>query len=255
MGTDYTKFWHPDRKPHDEELDDYECGYGKFRGVPPPRFQCEGIRRCGVRCRKWKIKGERFCQIHGKGLGYKHRKEVRDLPRLFKYTLGETLRDKVSQVMGEDPREALNLFEELALMRVSAGEAVKLYEGALKLDEKTDTVTKEKADELKQFASSLMVSALQQVQQMCEAAARVESQGKDKYSIHSLKAIIDQIILISYRVFKKHPDLVLDFERAIREDIRMPNEATGTDITPDQDVMDMDATVPKEPGDDDGESA
>lgn len=162
------------------------------------------------------------------------------MPRLYSKYLNTALEEVVGQVMGEDPREALNLFEELALMRISAGEAIKLYGAALKIGDE------QKGQELRMSAAAVMAQALGNVQSMCEAAARVESQGKDKFSVHTLRAIIDQITLVAHATFKDHPDLVMKFQRDIKEQVRIPaaGGAEGTHLTPDKDVMGMDATIP-----------
>lgn len=219
---------------------DYMCGPGKLQGKPPPEFQCQRIKRDGLRCRKWRLKGYDYCEFHKKG-GLTVQGRVRKLPPLYRYKLRESLQDKMIELMGEDPREALNLFEELALMRIAAGQAVTLF------DKAHDVEDEGKRLELLMSTASLMGGCLKEVQSMCESAARVESQGKDKYSIHSMKVIIDQIVLVSHKVFKAHPALVLEFQEAINEHVRLPTENVGTSITPDQDVLDMDDTIPKGP--------
>lgn len=233
----------PSAIPCDEDLNEDGEPWrrdGKTYGIPPPRFQCEAIRKNGKRCRKWRLRDKRTCQFHGgrsrTGSPYQ---TVMTLPRLYSKHLSGTLLDAVEHVMGQDPREALNLFEELALMRVAAGDAIKLYNAA-------HTVEGEKGDAIRTQAAGLMAQALSNVQSMCESAARIELQGKDKLSIHSLKAVVDQVVYISYKVFKDHPDLVKKFQETIAEQVRMPKASgiEGTDITPDRDVVEMDETIP-----------
>ncbi len=219
---------------------DYQCGKGKLQGKPPPQFQCQRIKRDGLQCRRWRLKGYEYCEVHRKG-GHTIKRKVDKLPVLYRYKLRETLQDKVSVLMGENPREALNLFEELALTRIAANQSVMLF------DKAHDIENGEKRVEAVAACAAMMSECLKSVQSMCESAARIESQGKDKYSIHSIKVIVDQVVLICHRVFKDYPELVLEFQEAIKQHVRLPDESNGTSITPDQDVLDMDSTIPKGP--------
>lgn len=129
-------------------------------------------------------------------------------------------------------------------MRVSAGNAIQMYSAAMGADK--NKIGAEKVEALQAMAAGIMQQALAGVQSMCESAAKIEGSGKDKYSIHSLKMIVDQIVLTSYDVFKAHPELVREFERQIAENVRMPSSPDGTDINPGDDVIDMDQTIPSE---------
>ncbi len=209
---------------------------GKLTGAPPDHYQCQANRRNGKRCRKWRLTYSKYCQFHG---GRRRSSIVRisHLPLFYSQHLSDTLTQRLADCVDGDPREALNLFEELALTRIAASEMVKLFAAAEKVDG-------DKGAELRTTASVLMCDALKNVQAMCEAAARIENQGKDKYSIHSLKAIINQLVRIAYTVFKDHPEKAAEFKRLVDEEVKMPNEAIGTTLTPDRDVQDMDETVP-----------
>ncbi len=190
------------------------------------------------------MKGRKYCKNHGGRQPVGKTRRVRHLPRLYKKYLSETLQVAVDSVMGDDPRESLNLFEELALMRLSAGNAIQMYSAAMGADR--EKLGADRVDGLQQMAAGIMSQALAGVQSMCESAAKIESGGKDKYSIHSLKMIVDQIVLVSFDVFKDHPELVREFERQIAANVRMPSSPDGTDIQPGDDVIEMDDTIPSE---------
>lgn len=211
-------------------------------GAPPEHLQCKANRTNRKRCRKWKLVGSNYCQFHGgrraaNKLKNPHDLEVSHLPSFYRKQLTDTLADLVDSALEGDPREALNLYEELALMRVASSEAVRLYSLSTKVEGS-------KGDELRTSASLIMAEALKNVSSMCESAARIESVGKDKYSVHSLKAIIHQIVRIAHGVLHQYPELALQFEQAVRNEIRLPTEISGTNITPDLDVKEMDTTVP-----------
>lgn len=208
---------------------------GGLNGRPPEKYRCTAVRKNGRRCWKWGTKqsGYRLCAHHG-GTIARDVVQVSHLPMFYKKKLNKTLTDMVADSLDGDPREALNLYEELALVRVLAAETVGLYSAASESGKM----------EAMQAAGALMAEALGQVKTMCEAASRVETTGKDKFSVHTLKSIIHQIVRIAHKVLKEHPELALQFEQLVRNEIKMPNENEGTSITPDADVLEMDGTVP-----------
>lgn len=154
------------------------------------------------------------------------------MPRFYSHRLKGTLQDQVEILLGASPSEQLSLFEELALMRVTAAQVVALWGAA----EGTDAAP---------MAGVLMRDALKDVISTCQTAANIESQAKDKFSIHALHHIINQIVRIAYECFDEDPRAER-FEQLIKEKIKMPIEQTGTLLTPDQDAVDMDDTIPKE---------
>jgi len=147
-----------------------------------------------------------------------------------------TLQDVIEEQLGASPSEQLSLFEELALMRVTAAQVVALWGAA---DSGADA-------DAKVVAGALMRDALKDVITTCQAAAHIESQARDKFSLHALHHIINQIVRIAHECFEDDPR-AKHFKQLIQEKIKMPMEQTGTLLTPDQDVTDMDDTIPHDP--------
>lgn len=199
-------------------------------GEPPEIYQCNAIRRNGKRCRKWRLRGQRCCQFHG---GRRGRTQLKSMPGFYRDVLSKTLDDVIQAAMEQNPSEQVSLLEELALMRLTAREAVALYSAAQASDQKT-----------KDMAAGVMVDALKNVQSIAESAARINAASKEQLSATSLKVVVHQITRIAYEVIGD-TQLAEEFERRIRDKVRLPDETKGTLLTPDQDVQEMDDSVPR----------
>lgn len=237
------------------------------------RQQCEGkeAKSLGTRrCPKKAKHGSRWCDTCGKRrhistvrqntggerIGGGRKKPIGSLPVAYRRVLSQSLRSAIEAEMNESPAEQLSLLEELALVRHSTQRAVLLYDAAYGLPDNND-----ERSQLLDTAGTLMRSALSEVAAMCRQAAQVDSLAKDKLSLAQVGVIIDQIVRCAYEVFGAPPvdangtvyepvpnELIEQFALAVRERVRLPtvNAAHGTSITPDQDVTDMDATIPGE---------
>ena len=142
------------------------------------------------------------------------------------------LKRRVKQAMRSDASLQFNLREELALTRAAASESVMYYDMALTTNN----------SELRLKAADLMSSALKEVVDIAGKAADIESKAADNLSAFQVQAIVDQIIRIAYNTFGERAD---EFERLIQSRVRLPSSGhDGTDLTPDMDVMEMDASIP-----------
>jgi hypothetical protein len=200
-------------------------------GGPPHedhQRRCQGIRYCGVQCRRWAIRGSNFCQFHGGRRSPKYWSQ--HVSRFYKRALTQTLTDALQQSLELKPDDQFNLMEELALMRQVASQYVTVYGAALESG-KQDLILS---------SGELMALALNQVANICKLAASVHSEQKDKFSIHDLNYVIEQIIRISYDCFKDD-DRCNKFAMMIRDQLDIRSKAQGTTITADQAVRDMDA--------------
>jgi len=206
----------------------------KDKGNHPRRCQARLKARGGEQCKNWALKGVRYCKFHGGRLAQK-RGQIRTshLPKFYRHVLSKTLAEAVDEMLGVAPEEQLSLFEELAIMRKMAGDAIQLY-----------TLAEEKKkNEAKVAAAELMRVALKDVVSVCESAARVSALGKDKISIHDIQYIINQIVRVAHDTLEETD--ARRFEKALHTHVRLPvKDQTGTDITPDMDVSDMDVTIP-----------
>ena len=227
---------------------------------PPEPIPGHDTRKCqarltgwkaGRRCHAFHMKDRLFCWFHG---GCRRTREGRDivrishLPRFYSRQLGKTLHEAVEEHLSAAPEEQINLFEELALTRVIAGDAVALYSAtceALK-DKPADD---KQAHAAKDLAGSIVIDAMKHVSDVCTKAAQIEAQAKDKFSVHSVTHVVNQIIRVMYELCEpEHHDIAVKFEHAVRTQVKLPRITTdGTELTPDEDAVAMDATVPKAP--------
>lgn len=200
---------------------------GRFNGPPPEDHpgRCQAKRKCGLRCKRWAIRGARTCQYHG---GRRGTYTVNRVPRFYQRKMTAALKAVIAEHLDEDPDEQLSLFTELALMRDFAGQSVAMYSAALEVN-KPDMINE---------AGQLMAMSLQRVADICKSAAAVHSTQKDKFSSHDLNYVIEQIIRISWDCFRDHPNLE-QFAVKLREHVQL-SQAQGTTITADQQVLEMD---------------
>jgi len=205
------------------------------RGIPPEEFQCKAIcRRTGLRCKKWRLVDATTCEFHGGRQGQK-RTRLADVKPFYRNVLSKTLQDTLEDALDEDSSEQVSLLTELALMRMTCLESVKLFSASQ--EQGVNDKTKDKA-------SQLMVMALKNVQSLAESAIRIQTQAKDSVSIGSLKVVVHQITRIIYEMVPDE-DIAMEIERRIKERVKLPDQG-GTVLTPDQDVNEMDDSIPRE---------
>lgn len=213
-----------------------------------PEFQCQHIiRRLKRRCRRYALRGGRFCQKHNKGVG-KLKNVVRNnhLPIFYRKNMTKTLAQAVEEQLAVSPQEQLNLYEELALMRDACGQAVGLYSKARELaDAEPDNM---KAQNMVLESSLLMRDYLKEVVSICESAHRIEASAKDKVSVHQLHFFVAQLVQQIYKGVGEDITTARHIEHLIRTNLALPaaQGSTGTTISPDMDVRAMDETIPGE---------
>ncbi len=203
----------------------------------PYRCQAFLAKRHGRQCRKYALRGERFCAFHG-GRCRRRRGVVRTehLPKFYSSVLTGTLAELVESQLDGPPHEQLQLFEELALMRSVSLDAVRLY----------DTAKAKGGLDAQQTAAHLMRDAINQVQSTVEVATKVFVASKGVVTVHNLSHVVRQITRIAHDVLQDHPELAHKFEDSVRRQVKIEEGAKGTTVTPDVDVLDMDATIPQE---------
>src|SRR5262249_51777928 len=123
----------------------------------------------------------------------------RNMPPIYRHYLRKTLSHAVSELCAMPPNESLQVFEELALMRDAAGQAVALYGVARDIaNAKPDDIqARRNAVE----AAAIMREALMQVVKVVDRAASINSQAKDKVSVYMLQHFVDQIVIHAHECF------------------------------------------------------
>ena len=193
--------------------------------------RCQATRRCGLQCRRWARKESRYCSFHGARSKKNRKYWNQHVARFYKRSISEGLNAAIEEHLNEKPDDQLMVFEELALLRHAANHAVHLYDLSLQ----------SKNPEAIQLATSLMVDNLKTVVEVCKSATQIASVQKDKFSVHDLAYIIEQIIRISHDVFCDYPDLAARFAVSIRSSVSLSQSAATTQLTTDTLVREMDS--------------
>ena len=247
----------PDACPHDGDgelcaLHKVGCygGHQLVSGCTP--LNC--VKACGrpkksdgQPCRKWKARGYKYCWWHRR---YDSRPRSVADRRLTKITsradatsmfygsvLGPKLKAVVEELTSRPAHEQLNVYEELQLIRSTGVQAVALYSAALETDNAQSVMT----------AALLMRDSLAFIIEQTAKVAAIEDRAKDKISVHTVSMIVQQMTRIMHRVCgEEHRDIAERFTELVSEEVRLPSvgDTTGTSLTPDMDVTEMDATVP-----------
>lgn len=217
-----------------------------YASGPPTneKDQCKAIRKNGKRCRKWHLRDSDFCQFHfgrtNKRAPIKNNTgKLLGMPHFYRRVLRSTLQETFDELVLKAPAEQVQLFEELALMRLTVLDCVKLY----------DIASSTNKPEIILDAGMTMRLALKEVADLCSKAASIEAAGKDKLSVHHITFVVNQIVRLAFETFSEHTELAEEFERRVRTDIKLPSVQGGTLLTPDQDVEGMDDSIPRRPVD------
>jgi hypothetical protein len=211
--------------------------------------QCVATARgTGLRCRRFAVNGGTRCINHN-GRQDKHNRRKRyivgRLPVWYRKVLNVNLAKFVEEQTEQARAVQVEVFDELALFRAEAVRSVALYSAADSLQDDNP-----KKGALLESAGALMRERLEQVVKVAETAARIYNAGKDKLSAGNLQGVVDQITLIAYEVLQDQPDKAAEFANLIRTKLTVQDAVEGTSLTPDQDALDMDGTVPRRPVED-----
>jgi len=165
--------------------------------------------------------------------------------------LSETLSAKLDEFLSAPHHEQLALYEELAVARAQALDALKMWDAA--------TGSK---PQIQAMATAVVRDALEFVKDMVLATSRVEKDAEDKVSVRVLDLFIEQVLrCVSTHVDDETMELI---DAEVKKYVRFPDDdssrlAAGTTLTPDEVVQEMDErSAPDEPtGDDerDGDGA
>lgn len=247
-------------------------------GPPPDEWRCKRIKRNGERCKMWSLSDPRH-PIYGGG-GTSGGKNVplgrcrmhsgrlpkpldpidnTRLPMFYQRRLTKTLKKAVQESLGRTNAEQIALYEELALVREAAGQAVQNYgeaadlqadfESAISAGKKISEQDFLAVKSVTSEAAGQMVAELKNVEHFASAIAKIEAASKDNVTIHLLNSIVHQTVRLFYEVCGvENIALAQRFEKLMKDKIVLPSQmsnATGTTITPDMDVLEMDGLIPK----------
>lgn len=217
-----------------------------------PRL-CKGVRR-GKPCGAIALKGVHLCRFCG-GRRLQRRIDgtakirVNDVEKLRFYgkRLAPKMKALVEELLDAPDSEQVRLNEELAIVRQMAGDAVAIWSAVEELQEDTPEKKKLK-DSMKLQAEMCVRTALAEVKGYCSTMAHIDALAKDKFSIHSLHDVVAQITKIVMICFDHDKEGLQRFDDMLTNQLRLPQiGSTGTTITPDADVIEMDEMIPSAP--------
>jgi hypothetical protein len=168
--------------------------------------------------------------------------------------LSVSLQDKLLECLSLDEAEQTSLLEDLALMRQTVLDIAQMYDLACAMyDAAISPETKHIALQNKIEAGQLMRNAQADLANLADKIEKHSQMRREQsgISVHAIGHITKQLVQLAYNVCGDNLTLAREFEAGAKA-ISLPDfskGARGTMLTPDQDVMEMDATVPAEPAD------
>lgn len=170
------------------------------------------------------------------------------MSQFYKRVLKPTLAKRIGEALDQTELvQQLNVSEELALIREATSHRVELYAALLEEAQKPDTkITHEQL----MAAAEIMRAGLEDVVKVAKINAEIERMKLDIVSgfTNAMTAVITTVCQAAYKVFE-NDHRVKDFELLLRTELRTKAApgTEGTTITPDMDVMSMDACIPAAP--------
>ena len=142
----------------------------------------------------------------------------RRLPSFYSKYLGPKLSERVAELLARSHDEQVSLYEELAIARSTACEALRLAQPLF--DEG-------QADKLKPQTKALMVQTLHQamsnVKEMVLAAAKLEKEAETKVSMKVVNLVVQQIVIAINDVCGTENRAIAEaLAKAIDDRVRLP---------------------------------
>lgn len=214
-----------------------------LNGAPPEGHERQCHSRSRVtqqRCRRWALKDSDYCQFHG-GRSKRGVPTTNKLPSIYRKGLKDGLVDLLESLASQPHHDQIALYEELALSRMCAQQALALA---------TPVLSGEKVDAQTQALTvSLLKDALNNVRDMCIAVSKIEKDKDDRVSLKVVDLFIIQILRAIYRVCgDEHAELAVRLEEEITSTVQLPKDidvegaVAGTDSLP-SDVQSMDSSI------------
>lgn len=192
-------------------------------GAPPDGHenQCRAkSQRSRQRCKRWALRGSGYCQFHGgrRAQALFARTGQRRLPGFYSKHLGPKLSERVKELLDQPHDEQVSLYQELAVTRATACEALKLCQPLY--DEK---LVKKLTPETKSLMIQTLGQAMSNVKDLVLAASRLEKEAGDKVSMKVINLVVMQIVLAINDVCGTENLVIAEaIGKAIDERVRMP---------------------------------
>lgn len=190
--------------------------YGHERQCKAQTFNSLVPKRCG----NFACRGREFCHFHGGRVPTGKRIKWKNGRVSIYYSkfLGEPLAALADKFASQTPLEAIQIHEEVAVIRAAATKALQFAAAAFQSEKSTDAT--------KLVATQLIISTMTQVSQVVERAAKIEAMADDKISVKSAVKLIDQIIRVMHDVLgDENNDVIKLIADRITAEVRMPLES------------------------------
>jgi len=172
------------------------------------------------------VKGSTLCPQHG---GYRKLTAVkRGVSRFYSQALGPKLKERLESFLNQPNHTQLALYEEIAISRAAANEALKLAFAVFELPEKKST------NNARALAAQAVQQAMEHVASLVEKAAKIEAHAGDKVSIQTIDLFVAQMAQIIMRICSKpmgcpscgkehsHDKIAEELVLKLKETIRIP---------------------------------
>lgn len=181
------------------------------------------------RCKKYAVRGSKFCVQHGGRLKGRIKPQNKVMSREFMSAgylqhVGPTLKKQLEHFLSKPHDEQVSLYEELAVARATATQALKL---ASPLFEDQTNATPEMKKLLndpafKALALSTLNDAMGRVKDLVVAASKIEKDAEDKVSVKVINLFILQILRAIESVVGDDRELLMKINDAIDTQVKMP---------------------------------
>ena len=120
---------------------------------------------------------------------YRFKKGIYNVSGFYSKYLGPRLSERVREALNEPHDEQVSLYQELAITRATACEAIALAQPLFNPDQRAKL-----SDETISLLVGTLGNAMSAVKELVLAAARIEKDSKDKVSLKVINLIVGQII-------------------------------------------------------------
>lgn len=195
-----------------------------MRYYPPldDEKRCKGkSRTTGERCFKWAIKGSDRCRTHGgrKRMLYSKRS-------IYTARAKGRFKEILEKLSEQSPDERINLADEVDVMRITAEQAVNLFQKACFNEDSTKKVSSQS----KALAIGLVQSALASVGSLVEKAAKVAALSDQSINPKQVQFIFDQLTEILRKRLEEHNPEALDAILTDMDEIRVQSREQSLSV-------------------------
>lgn len=201
---------------------------------------CEAYTRLGLKCGLIAVKGSNppRCFRHSRKLAFKNRiiDSSSTMARWYKKKVGPKLESVINESLEASIDEQLAVFEEIALIRESAGTFVNIHSTLLEAGAKPEALA---------ASAMAMQQALAQVVEVCTKATKAHDKIRT-FSALDIQNIVAQITQFLWEVCgMENKHIVERFLQLMEERLVLPtNKVEATDLKVNDTVTAMDSSIP-----------